>query len=165
MEDKKKEPDVQKLADELTLRRYLLNKEHIGRVLSMPDYLALHIIRETQKQEEIYSGRTYLKDLAEKMQLTIRQTSRMAGNLKERGLIIWSHDGNGSEGTYVTITQNGEQLLDQQEAARREYYGRVIEKYGKDNLIQLLQLMKQLETVMSSELEGMEAQEDDRTDE
>ena len=42
----------------------------------------------------------------------------------------------------------------------------VIEKYGKENLIQLLQLMKQLETVMSSEMEGMEGSaDDDGTDE
>ena len=74
---------------------------------------------------------------------------------------MWSHDGNGSEGTYVTITEAGEKLLEQQQVLFKDYYGRVIKKFGKENLIQLLNMMKQLETVMSSELEEMEEQEDD----
>ena len=133
-------------------------------MLSAPDYIALNIIRETETNEQIYSGRTYLKDLAEKMQLSMRQISKMIGNLKERGLVVWSHDGNGSEGTYVTITESGQQLLTQQQKILEEYYGNVIDKFGKDNLIQLLNLMKQLETVMSSEVERMGVpKEDDRT--
>ena len=164
MKDKNNEIDVLKLSNELTIRRYLFNKEQISRVLSAPDYIALNIIRETETNEQIYSGRTYLKDLAEKMQLSMRQISKMIGNLKERGLVVWSHDGNGSEGTYVTITESGQQLLTQQQKILEEYYGNVIDKFGKDNLIQLLNLMKQLETVMSSEVERMGVpKEDDST--
>ncbi|MGN0482312.1 MAG: MarR family winged helix-turn-helix transcriptional regulator [Lachnospiraceae bacterium] len=154
--EEKKELDALKLGNELTIRRYLLNKEQGNRVLSVPDYIALHTIKETANQEEIYVGRTYLKDLSEKMQLSIRKTSNMVGNLKNRGLVAWSHDGNGSDGTYVTITELGEQLLEQQQSFFEKFYGRVIDKFGKDNFIQLLNLMKQMETVMSSELEEME---------
>lgn len=155
--------DIKKLSNELTYRKYLFNKDQVRKFfeeLSIPEYIALHIILETEMEAGIYSGRTYLQDLAEKMQLTIRQTSRMVGALKERGLLTWSHDGDGSEGTYVMITDSGKKLLAKEEEILKEYYGRVIEKYGKDNLIQLLQLMKQLETVMSAEMEGMEVLED-----
>lgn len=155
--------DIKKLSNELTYRKYLFNKDQVRKFfeeLSIPEYIALHIILETEMEAGIYSGRTYLQDLAEKMQLTIWQTSRMVGALKERGLLTWSHDGDGSEGTYVMITDSGKKLLAKEEEILKEYYGRVIEKYGKDNLIQLLQLMKQLETVMSAEMEGMEVLED-----
>ena len=90
------------------------------------------------------------------MQLTVRQTSRMAGELRDRGLILWSHDGNGSEGTYVTITDNGKKLLQAQEEILKKYYEKVIERFGRENMIGLLQMMKQLETIMSSEMEEME---------
>ena len=172
MQDEKntvnKTPDVLKLSNELMYRRYLLNKDQLRnffKELSITDYIALHIIQETEELTEIYEGRTYLKDLAEKMQMTIRQTSKMVGNLRDRGLLLWSHDGNGSEGTYVTITESGKKLLKNQEQILRDYYGKVIEKYGKENLIQLLRLMKELETVMSSELERMEDACEDRDDE
>lgn len=160
MEGYKANMDVLKLGNELTLRKYLFSKPQITRVLSAPDYIALHIIKETGDAQEIYEGRTYLKDLSEKMQMTIRQTSKMVGSLKDRGLVKWLHDGNGSEGTYVTITDEGARLLEQQQTVFKDYYGKVIDKFGGDNLIQLLNLMKQLETVMSSELEGMEADSD-----
>lgn len=83
MQDEKntvnKTPDVLKLSNELMYRRYLLNKDQLRnffKELSIPDYIALHIIQETEELTEIYEGRTYLKDLAEKMQMTIRQTSK-----------------------------------------------------------------------------------------
>ena len=123
-------PEIGKLMNELTYRKYVLSHEQIRgffQELSIPDYVALYIIRETAQSADIYSGRTYLKDLAEKMRMTIRQTSKMVGKLRDRGLLTWSHDGNGSEGTYVTATELG-----------------------------LLYLMKQLETVMSSEMEEIE---------
>ena len=164
----KRTPDILKLSNELMYRRYLLNKDQMRncfKELSIPDYIAMHIIQETEEHTETYEGRTYLKDLAEKMQLTIRQTSNLVGNLRDRGLLLWSHDGNGSEGTYVMITESGRKLLKSQEQILRQYYGKVIEKYGQENLIQLLRLMKELETVMSSELERMEDAYENRDDE
>ena len=53
-------------------------------------------------------------------------------------------------------TEMGLELLSQQETALKKYYCKVIEKFGKENLLQLLYLMKQLETVMSSEMEEIE---------
>ena len=158
-----KKDDITKLSNELTYRRYMMNKGQIQKLfqeLNMPEYIALHNISTTNETSEIYSGRTYLKDLADKMQLTIRQTSKMVGDLKDRGLLSWSHDGNGSEGTYVTITETGKQLFEKQETILKNYYERVIKKYGKENLVLLLQRMKQLETIMSSEMEGEESQDE-----
>ena len=116
-------PEIEKLMNELTYRKYVLSHEQIRgffQELSIPDYVALYIIRETAQSADIYSGRTYLKDLAEKMRMTIRQTSKMVGKLRDRGLLTWSHDGNGSEGTYVTATELGLELLSQQENALTE---------------------------------------------
>ena len=157
-------PEIAKLSNELVYRNYLMNKEKIRKFfeqMSIPEYIALQSIAHNEETSSIYGGRTYLKELSEKMELTIRQTSKMIGKLRDKGLVTWSHDGNGSEGTYVTITEAGEKLLEQQQVLFKDYYGRVIKKFGKENLIQLLNMMKQLETVMSSELEEMEEQEDD----
>lgn len=154
------ESEIGKLSHELTYHKYLLNNDKIRsflQKLSIPEYLALHIIKESEQTDDIYAGRTYLKDIADKMQRSIRQTSRMVKALQERGLLAWSHDGDGSEGTYVTITESGRRMLEEEETALKHYYGKVITSYGRENLIQLLQLMKQLETVMSTEFEELEA--------
>lgn len=165
--------DIAKLSHELTYRRYLLNNDKIRsffKKLSIPEYLALHIIEKTEKENDIYSGKTYLQDISDKMQRSIRETSRMAKALQERGLLVWSHDGDGSDGTYVTLTEQGRSMLKEEEEALKKYYGKVIERYGRDNLVQLLTLMKQLETAMGAEAEientdGMEEDLIDRNDE
>ena len=160
--------DIIKLSNELTYQRFLFNREYrkdIFMKMSIPEYIALQYI-SMEETANIYSGRTYLKDLADKLQMSIRQISKIVEKLRDGGFVLWSHDGNGSEGTYVTITENGRKLLTSQEEILRKYYGNVSEQFGKDNLIQLLQLMKQLETIMSSELERIEGDtNDDKTDE
>lgn len=156
--------EVGKLSNEMTYRRYLMDKgkiQELFRKMTLSEYIALHIISSESENSTIYSGRTYLKDISEKMQMSIRQTSKMVGELRDRGLISWSHDGNGSEGTYVTITEIGQKLFREQEIILKECYGKVIKKFGKENLIQLLQMMKQLETIMSSEIEEMEMKNSD----
>ncbi len=164
------EPDIGKLSHELTYHKYLLNNDKIRsffQKLSIPEYLAMHMIKESEQADDIYAGRTYLKDISDQMQRPMRQISRMVKTLQERGFLAWSHDGDGSEGTYVTITEAGKKMLEEEEAALKKYYGKVITSYGRDNLIQLLQLMKQLETVMGKEFEEMEetAIEEQGTDE
>lgn len=146
------------LSHEITYRRYLMNRGEMKEVfdkLSIPEYIALHSIAMKSEVSSIYEDKTYLKDLSEKMELTMRQTSKMIGSLRDRGLLTWSHDGNGSEGTYVMITERGQKLLDEQEVVLRKYYGSVIDKFGKDKMIQLLQLMRELETIMSGEFEEL----------
>ena len=155
-------PEIAKLSNELVYRNYLMNKDKIRKFfekMSIPEYIALQSIAHNEEMSSIYGERTYLKELSEKMALTIRQTSKMIGKLRDKGLVTWSHDGNGAEGTYVTITDMGQKLLKDQEEILKKYYGNVIKKFGKDNLIQLLQLMKQLETVMTSEIEELEVQD------
>ena len=166
--NEKNVPDITTLSNELTYRRYLMNKGKVREFfdkMSIPEYIALHHIASESEMSSIYGGQTYLKELSEKMELSMRQTSNMIGKLRDRGLVLWSHDGNGSEGTYVTITETGQKLLEEQEAILKQYYGKVIDKFGKEKLIQLLQLMMELETIMSSEIEEVEAMEYDGLDE
>ena len=101
------EPDIGKLSHELTYHKYLLNNDKIRsffQKLSIPEYLAMHMIKESEQADDIYAGRTYLKDISDQMQRPMRQISRMVKTLQERGFLAWSHDGDGSEGKYVTIT-------------------------------------------------------------
>lgn len=154
--------DLRVLSHEITYRGFLMNRGKIKGLfekLSVPEYIALHSIASESDVTSIYGGKTYLKELSAKMELTMRQISKMIGDLRDRGFVTWSHDGNGSEGTYVTITDSGKKLLDEQEEILKQYYGKVIDTFGKDKMIQLLQLMRELETVMSSEFEEMEGRD------
>ena len=154
-----KKVDIADLTNEFVYQRYLLNNNQIREYfakLKVPEYIALNIISENAKSEDIYDGKTYLKDLSDAMQIPIRQISKIAGQLRDRGLVQWSYDGAGDDGTYVTVTETGAKLIADQETKLQDYYGRVIQKFGADNMIQLLDMMKRLETIMSLELEEKE---------
>ena len=162
------ESDIGKLSHELTYHKYLLNNDKIRsffQKLSIPEYLAMHIIKESEQTDDIYAGRTFFIFIADKMQRSVRQTSRMVKTLQERGLVAWSHDGDGSEGTYVTITDSGKKMLAEEEDMLKQYYRRVFARFGKENLMQLLTLMRQLESVMGAEFKEMGAAVNDGTDE
>ena len=70
--------------------------------------------------------------------------SNVATNLKNRGLVIWSHDGDGSEGTYLTVTETGLKLMDKQEDKLKNYYERVINRFGLKNTVDLIGKMTAL---------------------
>ena len=140
--------------------------QELFRKMTLQEYIALYTIVSERNGSSDHVGRSYLKDLSEKMQLTIRQTSQMVEKLKDRGLVLWSYDGTGSEGTYVTVTEMGEKLFQEQEKILRDCYGKVINKFGKENLTLLLKLMKQLDNLMCSEIKEMgEDDSYDRDDE
>ena len=151
--------ELERLSHELTYRRYLMDRGKVRGLfkdIRIPEYIALYSIAQDNENASICGDRTYLQELSEKMQLSMRQTSKMVGDLRDRGLVTWSHDGNGKDGTYVTITESGKQLLEKQETIVKEFYGRVIDSFGKENLIYLLHQMKELETVMTCEIENMQ---------
>ena len=154
--------NIEELAHELTYHRYLLNQSQargLIRELSIPQYIALQYVSRAVQGGD--AGRVYLRDVARELRLSIPQASRMVGSLRDKGLVTWSHDGDGSEGTYLSVTPTGLALMERQDASLKEFYGRVVEKFGRENMAQLLQLMMQLEQVMDGELkeEGEDADE------
>lgn len=151
--------DVAKLAYELTYHRYLMNKGKARNLfieLEISEYIALHSIARVASDKNDLSQKTYLSDLAEHLEMSISGVSKMITRLKDRGLVLWSHDGDGSEGTYVVITESGINAMSQQEKILSDYYSRVIDKFGHDNLIQLLQQMEKLEEIMDTEFTAKE---------
>ena len=169
MQSRNEQSDVEKLAYELTYHRYLMNKsrtQNLFTELTIQEYIALHTITKASSGCEHPQGKMYLRDLSDAMRISIHIVSKMVGDLKERGLVIWSHDGDGSDGTYITITESGIASMNRQDKILDEYYSRVIEKFGHDNMISLLKEIDKLEKVMNDELSGKEDTEgqDDKTE-
>lgn len=136
---------------ELTLRRYLFGRDSAQGVfehLTPTEYIALHMIKKTSSEVATEDDKIYLQDLADKLELSIHQASKIARRLQERGLIIWSHDGDGEEGTYICETDMGVEAMKRQDAVLEERYRNVIEEFGYDNLVQLLSEMKRLNEIM-----------------
>lgn len=146
---------LSQLANELTYRRYMTNRVSTSRYFSymtVPEYIVLCMAAQPELLENGDSQKIYLADIAERMKMPVRQTSALIGRLRDRGLLTWTHDGNGSEGTYVQITDLGRKKAEEQEKILSNYYGNVIQKFGKENIVHLLQMMNELDSIMSEEI-------------
>ena len=66
--------------------------------------------------------------------MPIPKTSKMIRKLHERGLVFWSHSGDGRDGTYVVITDSGVRAMERQANILNAYYSRGIEAFGYENL-------------------------------
>lgn len=146
------------LVRELTLRKHgfqLREALAFFKNMSIGEYLALSVIRSISENPSVYEGKTYLKDLSEYLGLSIARTSDLVKGLNRRGLLVWDHDGDGSSGTYVVLTDTGRKYLELQEVMLKQFYRKVIENYGQKNLTKLLEMVNQLDDVIGGELERM----------
>lgn len=153
-----KEP-MKELAHEITYRRYIMAKDDAKFLFadaSIAEYIVLHYMCEHIESDPIYSGKIYLSELSEKLNMPIRKTSKLIREMNSKNLINWDHDGDGRDGTYVTITEHGMKVYEETDNKLKDFYSKVLEKFDRDKMIQLLQLMKEFESVIRTEMEQME---------
>ena len=159
MEEKK---EYKTLIDELVRLRYVMSNGQLNirfADISMSEYITMREISDSDS-DGLYEGKTYLKDLADNMDASIRKTSKTVRKLKDMGLVVWEHEGDGTEGTYVYLTDEGKELLEEREKEVYEFFVKVIDKFGKDDMKKMLHLLKKFETIMSTELEEEEAEDE-----
>lgn len=141
---------------EIISQRYLIGNEEEGRlfrVLNMRDYLALHMIHDTMQTGK---ERVYLKEISAEMNLPMKTTSSVIEGLNSRGLLYWSHDGAGEEGTFVEIGERGLQLLAEQDEILHGFYSAVVERFGIDHAMQLISLLREFDQIIKDEKKSLE---------
>lgn len=70
--------NITELAHELTYQRYLLNQGQANTLfqeLSIPEYIALHYLSRAAAEKDNETGKTYLRDIAAELKLSIPQAS------------------------------------------------------------------------------------------
>lgn len=147
---------IEKLANDLVFRRFVMNRDRLNALFQDIDagqYLTLSIIYSQRNNE--CGGKTYLRDICSGLEFPMRRCSNMMRDLKNRGLIIWTHDGDGSEGTYALLTETGEKVYLKQRKVLWDYVKALIEKFGQNNLEEFLGLARQLESIMGTSDDDM----------
>ena len=147
--------EFNELASEITYRRYMMDKVNLTKIfpdISTMDYIALWVIsRLAEKKPD--SDKIYLQDIAADLKVPMNRVSEMIQKLRDKGVLIWTHDGDGSEGTYVKLTASGQEAMKKQQEILGSYYRNVIEKFGKEEFVRMLQMLARLERIMDEESE------------
>lgn len=147
--------EFNELASEITYRRYMMDKVNLTKIfpdISTMDYIALWVIsRLAEKKPD--SDKIYLQDIAADLKVPMNRVSEMIQKLRDKGVLIWTHDGDGSEGTYVKLTASGQEAMKKQQEILGSYYRNVIEEFGKEEFVRMLQMLARLERIMDEESE------------
>ena len=148
--------DLTTLANEITYRKYLLEKVNVKKLfsgISVLDYNAMQAILRFNEKKENVSDRIYLRELSEELKSPISKVSQMIGRLQENGMVRWKHEGKGEQGTYIEITDRGVEAVRKQQDILKNFYGTVVTRYGVDKFVQMLDMVTELEDIMTDELE------------
>lgn len=146
--------EIKRLAYELTYHSHLLNREKARGLfteLEISEYIPLHGIAYVASASPEPSERAYLTDLSQHLKIPLSSLSAMAAKLKDKGLVRWSHEGRGDEGTFLVITDAGKAAMQRQEEKLADYYSRVIDRFGKEQLMEFLAQLRTLEDIMDEE--------------
>ena len=74
-------------------------------------------------------------------------------------MLFRSHDGKGTDGTYLVFTDAGRDFLKKREDNNREYYGNVIAELGEERTTQILSDMRTLVEAMEHASKKMHLKE------
>ena len=99
------------------------------------------------------SDKIYLKDMVRELGLPMDKVSAIARSLQSKGLVRWTHDGNGQEGTYILLTDTAITSVQAKRQALRDYHQRVVAADGEAKFLHLLGEITQLEEIMRQEAE------------
>ncbi|MCR4840185.1 MAG: MarR family winged helix-turn-helix transcriptional regulator [Lachnospiraceae bacterium] len=137
------------LAERFLYNRYLIGKESNSKLLNglkLPEFVALHGLHLKFADDDTLD-RVYLKELAEEMDLPIPKTSEIVKALQAKGMVNWTFDGKGEDGTYVTITEKGERFLKDNKVYFEEFSEKIIERFGKERFEQFIGMMAEIEQI------------------
>ena len=142
------------------LSAYKLHKEQIRKLLVEMNFYEFVALKRISSVKAAHgsgkSERVYLRDISEEMNFPMRRVSQMSEELRDRGLVVWSHDGDGSEGTYLAITPSGKELVLKNEKILKQHFERIIKRYGCENMLQLFAMLKKLDELVAEEFDRIE---------
>lgn len=150
----KKDMDTLDLFNELMFQKFTVDRASLVQRmmgLSVPAYVALFYIEEETRLDD--KDKVFVRELSDHLTISLMETAKIVDELQEQNLVERAYKGDGSEGTYVYLTERGKTACDKQRAAVVKKYRRVVEQFGKDRLIELLQMLEDLDKIVHAEEE------------
>lgn len=99
------------------------------------------------------SEKIYLKDMVRELNLPLPKVTAIARSLQSKGLVRWTHDGNGEEGTYILLTETALTSVQARRQTLRRYHQQVVAAFGEERFLRLLGEIAQLEEILRQEAE------------
>ena len=127
---------------------FFLNRIDIGRIfefMERSDYLLLYNIQKCA--ETASDDKVYMSELAEKMNLSITETSRSLKNLEDRGYVTWQTDEN-KERTFVKLTVKAKDAMAHQYEKMEKAYQKIATDISDDEIRQTVSTLGKIREII-----------------
>ncbi len=91
--------------------------------------------------------------MVKELNLPLPKVTAIARSLQGKGLVRWTHDGNGEDGTYILLTDTALTSVQTHRQTLRKYHQRVVSAFGEERFLHLLSEIAQLEEILRQEAE------------
>ena len=91
--------------------------------------------------------------MVKELNLPCRRSPPSPAPLQGKGLVRWTHDGNGEDGTYILLTDTALTSVQTHRQTLRKYHQRVVSAFGRERFLHLLSEIAQLEEILRQEAE------------
>ena len=122
------------------------NVDRIFNSVKRADYLFLYYIEHCSKSSQHETG-AYLWELAEAMDLPIKEISKAVQNLHDKGYVEWKTNAEKSK-TYVELTATAVRLMDEERAYMKRCYDEIQNTVGWEELTKMAATMKKITGVI-----------------
>lgn len=130
-----------------------INLKKLFTKVSVADYAAMWFLAENAAYAQD-TQKFYLKELAQAAEIPMPIITQMVRKLQDKGLVIWTHDGCGEQGTYIQLTENGIEALIEQRNILTEFETDIISRFGKERFLHLMSEMAAFEELMNKSAES-----------
>ena len=144
-----------------TMLEFRKIKPTIQGVCGIPagEFFFLQRVHELSRDEGVRISR-----LRDSMSMTMPAVSQLVRILEEKGLVMRENAVKDRRVTLVTVTEKGEQVLRDSQEQFNQMFNRLIERYGPEELEQLIQMLKRLSETIRELKEEYEETCKERTD-
>ena len=129
----------------------LLRFDSLFSDLSRGEFMPLQTIYSNSLQNPEAQG-TYVSELASQLKVSSPAGSRMLRSLEKKGYVERFSDENDSRSSLICLTEKGNAVRKKVFDSLCEYFDRVFERMGPEQMEQLLSLWEQIHFIMEDEL-------------
>jgi len=125
--------------------------EQLFNRMEVTDYMMMWLLGKQMESPED-NHKFYLKDIAAAFDLPQHTVTNIVRNLQDKSMVTWKHDGNGEEGTYIQVTENGMQAIKDQYSQLEQSFSDVIHQFGEERFFYMLRELAEFEELLHGEL-------------
>ncbi|BBF43895.1 transcriptional regulator, MarR family [Lachnospiraceae bacterium KM106-2] len=93
-----------------------------------------------------------VSDIAHHLNNTMPAISRMLKQLEQKNYIVRTTDANDRRSVIIKLTEEGRKVVASQTEMLDQLTNRVVERFGSDDLEELIELIKKMQTIIQEEM-------------